>query len=762
MLKDLREASKEFIDVVNISSLEEIKIPSQLRADIESGVLQGKLSIQPFSSYARTSTSNSNYAIFPNQMYKFSVLIYDFAFEVKKYFECIDKYKINSGILELCSTDSEIIKGKLVASGVFNDDFNVEDYELFSRFLQLGESRQKKNDEYRLGGKSIFNSKDGKTTIRTNEDCFGSIILTQLNLPNSSSNIFGDLVYGLTENSALFGKIKNYFDTFPKTNLAVPSTHLLFSHNTIRTFLYGVVQTLQRKSDDKFFFESLVSLSNNEQTFAELNKKKRIYRLFLVSDYVLDEEKLVSGGVFRWFKDPFEYENKQYYLTNQWEDIGGEKLVSRDIQNFIEVFNDLDSKYTISKVEDSYRLVEEKISKLPLCKLPKPFLLLAGISGTGKTRFIREQAKASGDLAESYCLTSVRPDWHEPSDLLGYVSRLSGEAEYVVTDVLQFIVKAWIEIDKSGITLDAYSVVGNLNQQQQVRPFWLCLDEMNLAPVEQYFSDYLSILETREWSWLENDFTYKCDPLLKPSTFKDVNTDKLREQLGLSDYDDLWNHFLKYGISIPFNLMVAGTVNMDETTHGFSRKVIDRALTFDFGEFFPNDFEAFFEAKSTPKLFGYPVWSDGRNKGELSNSCDQDGNQSIAFLTAINRILNNTPFKLAYRALNELLLSVMAAKPQTAKELHAVWDDFLMSKVLPRIEGDIDKLTKGDEDKSIIEQLQDLLSEELADIWDGQLRPDLYRTSLEDDNVIEIECRSKAKLIWMQAQLSNGFTSFWP
>ena len=75
--------------------------------------------------------------------------------------------------------------------------------------------------------------------------------------------------------------------------------------------------------------------------------------------------------------------------------------------------------------------------------LSKPFLLLAGISGTGKTRFVREQAKTSKQFAETYCLTSVRPDWHEPSDLLGYISRLNGAAEYITTDVLQFIAKTW-------------------------------------------------------------------------------------------------------------------------------------------------------------------------------------------------------------------------------------------------------------------------------------------------------------------------------
>jgi hypothetical protein len=394
--------------------------------------------------------------------------------------------------------------------------------------------------------------------------------------------------------------------------------------------------------------------------------------------------------------------------------------------------------------------------------LSKPFLLLAGISGTGKTRFIQKQAEAVGSNHDNYCLTSVRPDWHEPSDLLGYVSRLGTQPEYVITDVLEFIVKAWIEIEKNGITLNDNESTGTQDQQQQVRPFWLCLDEMNLAPVEQYFADYLSVIETREWAWDNNEFVYSCKPLLKPSLFKDIEQDTLKKALGLTDHEALWQHFVKNGISIPFNFIVAGTVNMDETTHGFSRKVIDRALTFDFGEFFPNNFDEFFEPKNEPKVLGYPVWSDGRNKAALADTFDSDGSLSIALLESINTVLHNTPFKLAYRALNELLLSVMTNKPASEIELQAVWDDFMMCKVLPRVEGDIDKLTKGGEDKNIIEQLEVLLSEQFNNIWDGEIRPDLYRKSLENEKAIDIECRSKAKLKWMNDQLANGFTSFWP
>ncbi|EOX1584420.1 McrB family protein [Vibrio cholerae] len=419
--------------------------------------------------------------------------------------------------------------------------------------------------------------------------------------------------------------------------------------------------------------------------------------------------------------------------------------------------------------------------------LSKPFLLLAGISGTGKTRFVREQAKTSKQFAETYCLTSVRPDWHEPSDLLGYISRLAkdGKAEYITTDVLQFIAKAWRAIADNGLNIKPEEnedqgkrlvVAGERDELDKVLPYWLCLDEMNLAPVEQYFADYLSVLETREWSWTGDSFTYSCDALLKPATIKEVaDKEKLREALGFegSQYDELWADICQYGLSIPFNLLVAGTVNMDETTHGFSRKVIDRALSFDFGAFFPNDYHDFFTPTSCNKRLSYPIWSNA-SKADLDNTFDADGTKTVAFLSAVNAVLKNTPFELAFRALNELLLAVASSQPQDDLTLKAVWDDFMMCKVLPRIEGDTDKLTTSNR-KDLLEELSDVLSDQLAPIWlasetdETNQRPDLYREKIvpdgatEEEKVLRIPCRSKAKLQWMSERLASAnFTSFWP
>lgn len=423
--------------------------------------------------------------------------------------------------------------------------------------------------------------------------------------------------------------------------------------------------------------------------------------------------------------------------------------------------------------------------------LSKPFLLLAGISGTGKTRFVREQAKTSGQFSETYCLTSVRPDWHEPSDLLGYISRLNGAAEYITTDVLQFIAKAWRAIADSGLSIEIQDsedlgkrlvVAGERDALEQVLPYWLCLDEMNLAPVEQYFADYLSVLETREWCWTDDSFTYSSDALLKPATIKEVaDNEKLRKELGFDseEYDELWADICQYGLGIPFNLLVAGTVNMDETTHGFSRKVIDRALSFDFGAFFPNDYNDFFTPTSCNKRLSYPVWSHA-SKADVDFEVEAKGGEkinagdaTISFLNQVNSVLKNTPFELAFRALNELLLAVASSQPQDDLTLKAVWDDFMMCKVLPRIEGDTDKLTTSNR-KDLLEELSTVLSDQLAPIWqseqgDKNQRPDLYREKIVADGVPDekkilfIPCRSKAKLKWMSERLASAtFTSFWP
>ncbi len=385
-------------------------------------------------------------------------------------------------------------------------------------------------------------------------------------------------------------------------------------------------------------------------------------------------------------------------------------------------------------------------------KLPKPFLLLAGISGTGKTRFVREQAAASCPASiNNYALIPVRPDWHEPSDLLGYVSRIGG-THYVATPFLQFMAAAW----RGAVQPNTGYV---LKDTQEITPFWACLDEMNLAPVEQYFADYLSVLETRQW----DEQGYTSEAIFAPSALLKSEApqviSKLRTDLGFTDatWDGLWAHFLQNGMPLPPNLIVAGTVNMDETTHGFSRKVIDRAFTIDFGEFFPNEFDEYFKPKRQAVTLSFPLASRIADPAELATVlADPDGKKSIAFLKQINHTLANSPFALAFRALNELLLMLKCFSPQDEAALYAVWDDFLMAKLLPRLEGDEDKLSN--ENGNLLTQLNHLLS---AQFKAFPTRPDLFNT--ENDVAPQIKFRSLIKLDWMSKRLERDrFTCFWP
>lgn len=490
----------------------------------------------------------------------------------------------------------------------------------------------------------------------------------------------------------------------------------------------GVYLSLQQKAD---------GISKSELIEKTLNLRNSIKNISNNSEFTFDEIDLGEGISNKAARYKDSNIISKYYSK---ETLPSNDVIKSELSRLLDVYDKWQLNSDFNDTSDS------KVDRqMNIIRLPKPFLILAGISGTGKTRFVRQQADRTG--LDNYCLVSVRPDWHEPSDLLGYISHLGSQPKYITTDVLRFIVKAWKHIADGGFDLKTGKVTEE--QLNEIQPYWLCLDEMNLAPVEQYFADYLSILETRQW----NGEVYQCDPLLKSSVLENIQP----TDLGLDEGDILWEHFKENGISIPFNLIVAGTVNMDETTHGFSRKVLDRALSFDFNEFYPNDFNAYFSSNAQNKTFTYPIYSDA----SLSLNFDSPFvKESCEFLSEVNSVLKNSPFELAYRALNELLLSVKCINPKNEIELQSVWDDFLMMKVLPRIEGDSEKLD-FDGEESLLTNLEAIMREQLSAIWDGEKRIDLFRETNEGD-VINIECRSKAKISWMQTKLEKfGFTHFW-
>ncbi len=327
----------------------------------------------------------------------------------------------------------------------------------------------------------------------------------------------------------------------------------------------------------------------------------------------------------------------------------------------------------------------------------KPFLLLAGISGTGKSRIVKQMAfescpdipalRSDKTAPGNYELIEVKPNWHDSSELLGYESEIGGP-HYVVTPFVRFLVKSMRYPDV---------------------PFFVCMDEMNLAPVEQYFAEFLSVLESRK---LLSDGTITSEPLIKADIFSKY-ADQLHRDLDITDtetYKAVYDRLKNDGLRLPSNLIVVGTVNMDETTHQFSRKVIDRAMTIEMNiEDAETPFKNFFEGGDALHYYDNPQPKDlflpkvVQASEALSILSVEDADylkENVpGLLHSLNSALNGTPFKIAYRVQNELILyffSLREENPDEAAEalLAQAMDAILMMKVLPRIEGDEDLLDK--------------------------------------------------------------------
>jgi hypothetical protein len=328
--------------------------------------------------------------------------------------------------------------------------------------------------------------------------------------------------------------------------------------------------------------------------------------------------------------------------------------------------------------------------------------------------------KAINNAPGNYCMVQVKPNWHDSTDLLGYYTELNG-GKYHTTQFVEFICKAY-----------AYPEP----------PFFVCLDEMNLAPVEQYFAEYLSVVESRKADGKGNITT---DPILKKS-----KEDWYRVLTGeLTDDDEVRNRFLADGICIPKNLIVVGTVNMDETTFSFSRKVLDRAMTIEMNEVDLNGglthrYEKIGKLGSA-ELIGNAV--EGVDIYEAyRKACDL----SITYLTSINSKLEGTPFKVAYRTRNEVLLYVVNNLPYKKEDetksfvAARALDEITNMKILSRIEGDETKVN-GD----FLDSLGRTIREGLETVCSNLF------TELNYKSV------SLAKLNEMKNRLASGYTSFW-
>ena len=354
---------------------------------------------------------------------------------------------------------------------------------------------------------------------------------------------------------------------------------------------------------------------------------------------------------------------------------------------------------------------EEKYTNYLRALRTKPFMLLAGISGTGKSRLVRELAfkscpniddlQADKTTPGNYLMIEVKPNWHDSTEILGYYSNIS--KKYQFTKFIHFLVKA-----------KKYPKV----------PFFVCLDEMNLAPVEQYFAEFLSVIETRK----------KNGNAIVTGTL--VEAQRMRELEGWTE-DDL---------TLPDNVFIIGTVNMDDTTHQFSRKVIDRAMTIEMnGDKLANMFGrsgdlCYLDEGVWPleNFKAVHVCADEVLKELKHDQANTLKQGLVNKLDAINSCLKNTPFQVSYRVLNEMCVyaGVLLSEGLTIDMAIAqAVDQITLMKILPRIEGDEDMFVVDKQNKNRLEMMKELFDE---------------------------NSESYKKLEEMNNRLDSGFTRFWP
>lgn len=497
-----------------------------------------------------------------------------------------------------------------------------------------------------------------------------------------------EIIEGLKEETQSWFRIIN--TSFDITNIKIPSYEPESangnnttdeSHNILET---PIANYITQHDDEDLTEEALQEISNRMYGEANGNKMLAVNLFGILYAPRLDE---YGANAFA----P-EVKNEATGAVTKTT-LGAEVNAGKNIGLFLRKFIQKGACPTLSP--EDLELMKQYIDIFTNALKTKPFLLLAGISGTGKSQKVKELAYAScpktdegenmrSDMTKpgNYCLIEVKPNWHDSTELLGYWSNLS--QKYMLTDFIRF----------------AYKATKHPNV-----PFFLCLDEMNLAPVEQYFAEYLSVLESRK---VVNG-KIVTEPLITKDIFKNckLNDKSNNDKYIYTDTDAaIIQELQKDGLRLPDNLFVIGTVNMDDTTHQFSRKVIDRAFTIEMNggkledmfsdenkmklEYRPNGQEAKLELFKS----NYTKAVEAIESDKVKDFAKEIKEQVPKLLNDVNNILAKTPFRVSYRVQNEMVLYICNVIENATEDIDinaVIGTAFLatlLEKILPRVQGD--------------------------------------------------------------------------
>lgn len=426
---------------------------------------------------------------------------------------------------------------------------------------------------------------------------------------------------------------------------------------------------------------------------------------------------IVKGG-YTYNGERYEYKNSravEWTHSGEWE--YPKKLPMKtltrinDYKDMVKLLEDLfDPEEKIEQIPFSMPILIEQIKKTGLiyddklikryvCSLmTKPFVILSGLAGSGKTQLALAFARVmSEEVEKQLCVVPVGADWTNREPLLGYPNALK-LGEYILPEsgVLQIMMRA---------------------ERNPQKPYFLVLDEMNLSYVERYFADFLSALESHHeiplWEKPEG-----CDSEVPAK------------------------------IALPKNLFIVGTINVDETTYMFSPKVLDRANVIEFKIAY-DEMETFLkqDMKIDVKAADGLCANMEQDFVEKSTRKDTDSSE-LAQKTLIEffKVLKKVNAEFGYRSATEIYRFIANAKAcAEVKDENEILDAAIVQKLLPKLHGSRKKLEPA-----------------LKALWGLSMQNDHTTEAITRDNLQFAKFPESADKIqrMMQTALDNGFTSF--
>jgi len=388
----------------------------------------------------------------------------------------------------------------------------------------------------------------------------------------------------------------------------------------------------------------------------------------------------------------------------------GTQEIMEEPQDYNEVLNHIQT-YIKNK---GFTYDPKVIKNLYLSLKSKPFAILSGISGTGKSKIVELFAEAIGATRENgrFNLIPVKPDWSDSSELIGY-RNLQGK--FTAGELTNIISQA-------------------INDKN--KPYFICLDEMNLARVEYYFSDILALMESRKLV----DGEYRTDTIIKDESFGEDSGSKM-------EFGNLY---------IPENLYIIGTVNMDETTFPFSKKVLDRAFTIEFNEVNLNyNFDFEFNSIDSRNI------SNTFMNSEFNTLKDCIEHRAIAQviinkLIDINKILIEENIHFAYRVRDEIVFYCIYNEVNNILSRDEALDLCIKQKILSRIHGNTADTLK------VLVDLFNYINDGEDFKSDGEFIEDTTLNKMKKTIQTSNYKESSQKIYSMiRGFVKNGFTTFW-